>query len=79
MTRRARRVDAHDERVAVAVVADLLDASTFPDVSPLRHSRSRDRLQNHASPVSRVSRSASSSIQASMSTRPSRASCTIAA
>ena len=38
-------------------------ASTFPDVSPLRQSFSRDRLQNHASPVSRVRRSASSSIQ----------------
>ena len=29
-------------------------ASVLPDVSPLRHSCSRERLQNHASPVSRV-------------------------
>ena len=45
-------------------------ASVLPDVSPFRHRRSRDRLQNHASFVSRVRRSASSSIQASISTRP---------
>ena len=54
-------------------------ASVFPDVSPLCQSSCRERLQNHASPVSRVRRSASSFIQPSMSTRPSRASCTIAA
>ena len=53
-------------------------ASVLPDVSPLRHSSSRERLQNQASPVSRVSRSASSFIQASISTRPVAASCTIA-
>ena len=53
-------------------------ASVLPDVSPLRHSCSRERLQNQPSPVSRVSRSASSFIQASISTRPVAASCTIA-
>ena len=47
-------------------------ASVLPDVSPLRQSCSRERLQNHASPVSRVRRSASSSIHASISTRPRR-------
>ena len=41
-----------------------------PDVSPLCQSRLRERLQNHASPVSRVGASASSSIHASISTRP---------
>jgi hypothetical protein len=50
----------------------------FPDVAPLCQSSCRERLQNHASPLSRVSRSASSFIQASISTRPLAASCTIA-
>ena len=54
-------------------------ASVLPEVSPFRQSRPRERLQKCASPVSRVSRSASSSIQASMSTRPQSASWTIAA
>ena len=54
-------------------------ASVFPDVAPFRQSSCRDRLQNHASPVSRVSRSASASIHASIRTRPLSASCTIAA
>src|SRR3954468_21417868 len=54
-------------------------ASVFPDVSPLCQSCSRERLQNQASPVSRVRLSASSSIQASISTRPLSASWTIAA
>src|SRR5581483_8092187 len=54
-------------------------ARVEPDVSPLCQSSARLRLQNHASPVSRVSCSARSSIQASMSTRPSSASWTIAA
>src|SRR5581483_10065915 len=54
-------------------------ASVLPEVLPLCQSCPRERLQNHASPVSRVSRSASASIHASMSTRPSAASWTIAA
>ncbi len=45
---------------------------------PCARAPARERLQNHASPVSRVRRSASSSIQASISTRPSSASWTIA-
>ena len=53
-------------------------ASVAPDVSPLCQSSRRERLQNQASPLSRVRRSASSSIQASISTRPSSASWTIA-
>src|SRR4051812_411728 len=53
-------------------------ASVLPDVAPLCQSSSRERLQNHASPVSRVRRSASSFIHASISTRPLVASCTIA-
>ena len=53
-------------------------ASVFPDVSPLCQSSCRERLQNHASPLSRVRRSASSSIQASIRTRPVSASWTIA-
>ena len=40
------------------------------EVSPLCQYSSRERLQNHASPDSRVRRSASSSIHASISTRP---------
>ena len=54
-------------------------ASVFPEVSPLRQRRPRERLKKCASPVSRVRRSASSSIQASMSTRLVSASWTIAA
>ena len=50
-----------------------------PRSRPSRQSCCRERLQKCASPVSRVRRSASSSIQASISTRPSRASWTIAA
>ena len=45
---------------------------------PCASSSRRERLQNQASPVSRVRRRASSSIQASISTRPSSASWTIA-
>src|SRR5215813_4595916 len=51
----------------------------LPLVAPLRQYSSRDRLQNHASPDSRVRRSASASIHASISTRPDSASWTIAA
>ena len=53
-------------------------ASVLPEVAPLCQYSCRERLQNHASPLSRVRRSASSSIQASISTRPLAASCTIA-
>src|SRR5579871_4366612 len=51
---------------------------TLPDVSPLRHKRPREREKKWTSRVSTVSRSASSSMYASMRTRPERASCTIA-
>jgi hypothetical protein len=54
-------------------------ASVFPEVSPLRQSRLRERLKKCASPESRVSCSASASIHASMRTRPVSASWTIAA
>ena len=54
-------------------------AIVLPEVAPLCQYSSRDRLQNHASPDSRVRRSASASIQASISTRPVSASWTIAA
>ena len=54
-------------------------AMVLPDVAPLCQYSCRERLQNHASPDSRVRRSASASIQASISTRPLPASWTIAA
>ena len=78
MADRPGRPDAEQDRVAVAVVPELDDGERVPEVSPLCQSSPRERLQNHASPVSRVRRSASSSIQASISTRPSSASWTIA-
>src|SRR2546423_274474 len=53
-------------------------ARTLPEVSPFFQRRLRERLQNQASPVCCVRRNASSSIQASISTRPSSASCTMA-
>ena len=52
--------------------------STLPLVSPFRHRASRDREWKWTSPVATVALSASSSIQASISTRPSTASWTIA-
>ena len=53
-------------------------ARVLPEVAPLCQYSSRERLQNQASPLSRVRRSASSSMYASISTRPEAASCTIA-
>ena len=52
--------------------------STLPLVSPFRHSASRDREWKWTSVVATVAFNASSSIQASISTRPSAASWTIA-
>ena len=49
-----------------------------PDVSPLHQYSWRDRLQNQVRPVSRLRRSASSFIQAIISTSPVPCSCTIA-
>ena len=77
--RRARRVDAEQDRVAVAVLPQLLDRERVARGLALPPEPPRERLQKCASPVSRVRRSASSSIQASMSTRPVPASWTIAA
>ena len=68
MTGRPGRAHAHEERVAVAVVAQLLDRHRVPRVAPLCQYSSRERLQNQASPDSRVRRRASASIQASIST-----------
>ena len=69
-----------EQRVAVAVVAQLLDRHRVAATSrPCASTPRRERLQNHASPDSRVRRSASSSIHASISTRPVSASWTIAA
>ena len=53
-------------------------SSTWPLVSPLRHSRSREREWKWTWPVARVAASASRSIQASIRTRPSARSWTIA-
>src|SRR5829696_8200849 len=50
---------------------------TFPEVSPLCQSSFRERDQNHISPVSRVRRSASSFMYASVSTSPVRKSWTM--
>src|SRR5690606_11134009 len=50
--------------------------SVLPLVSPFFHSACRDRDQKCTTPVSRVSRSASAFIHASMSTVPRSASCT---
>ena len=80
VARRAVRPHAHEQRVAVAVVAQLLDRERVAGgLALVPELAARERLQNHASPVSRVSRSASSSIHASISTRPVAASWTIAA
>ena len=49
---------------------------TLPDVSPLRHSRSRDREWKCTSPVCSVAASASASSQPTISTRPSATSWT---
>ena len=48
----------------------------LPDVAPLCQSSCRERLQNHISPLSRVRRSASRSMYATVSTSPVRQSCT---
>ena len=72
--------DARDGRVLMlAWMDDEAERLTRETGEAWFWSRSRERLQNHASPVSRVRRSASASIHPSISTRPSRASCTIAA
>ena len=47
----------------------------LPEVSPLRHSSPRERLQKCTSPVSRVRASASAFMYASVSTSPVPASC----
>ena len=64
-------------RVAVEA-RDRRRRRTLPLVSPFRQSRSRDREWKWTSPVSSVAASASASIQASIRTRPSAASWTIA-
>ena len=56
---RARRLDEGHERVAVAVIADRLTVWVLPEVAPLCHSSSRERLKKWISPVSRVRRNAS--------------------
>ena len=47
-------LDEREQRVAVAVEAQRLDRWMLPDVAPLCHSSSRERLQRCSSPVSRV-------------------------
>ena len=49
-----------------------------PDVSPLRHSSWRDRLQNTVRPSSRDRRSVVSFIHAIINTSPVPSSCTMA-
>ena len=49
----------------------------FPELSPLRHSAWRERLQKCALPVATVCASASRFAQANMRTMPVRASCAI--
>ena len=71
-------VDLDQQRVAVAVEADLLDPLLWPEVSPLTQYSCRLRLQYVARPVVSVRASASSSIQPSISTSPVSCCCTTA-
>ena len=55
------RLDEREHGVAVAVERSALTAWVLPDVAPLCHSSSRERLQRCSSPVARVRSSASRS------------------
>ena len=71
-------VDEEQQGVAVAVVVAWRTNWTSPDVSPLRHTSCRLRLQNTVRPSASVSRSVSAVIHAIISTSRVVASCTMA-
>ena len=76
---RALLVDHEQQRVAVAVVVRAPRSHwTSPEVSPLRHTSWRLRLQNTVRPSARLRRRVSSFIHATISTWPVAASCTMA-
>ena len=71
-------LDDEEQRVAVAVVVRRAHDWRSPEVSPLRHTSWRLRLQNTVRPVSSVARRVSSFIHAIISTSPVPSSCTMA-